>query len=116
MITTVGNRTEPRYDPLPLLRQCQLILQAPNEEAIANSMMDHYGQNVKWQQVADFLGVSHKMIMRWLHDGHWIRESAAERYAQLLELHPSLLWPEWWDDCENDPRPRHARARAEINA
>lgn len=115
MIVTLGRTTEPRYDPVPLLNQCQLVLRPLNEEVFVNGAIAVRGLNVSWFQVAEHLDVSHRMIMRWLHEGQLIREKPAEHYAHVMGLHPSALWPEWWDDIANDPRLQHRRARTAID-
>lgn len=47
--------------------------------------------------VAEALGVSRRAVNRWRNDRDYrLHAYAADRYAIRVGVHPSQVWPEWW--------------------
>lgn len=47
------------------------------------------------RDLADVLGVNRRSVARWRRGG--MPEPTADRAAVELGLHPSLVWPDWWE-------------------
>lgn len=44
--------------------------------------------------VAELLGVTDRTVWRWRQTG--LMRSTADEVAIRLDLHPGLVWPDWW--------------------
>ena len=57
------------------------------------------------RDIADWCSVTERTLHNWLDDG--VPYYSADAAACSLQLHPCLVWPEWWDvedyDESNDP-------------
>lgn len=60
------------------------------------------------QQIARDLGVCESQPSKWQRRG--LTTAAADRAAIRLGLHPSLLWPEWWETAALEPQPKETAA------
>lgn len=80
----------PTFDAGPLLRQARLAL----DRFEGVTPMDPGAAT--WVAVAELLGTSVRQVQRWL-TGSRLQEDTADRMATALGLHPTMLWPEWYE-------------------
>ncbi len=59
----------------------------------------HDGTAWSDRNLADLLGVTRRAVVRWRHAG--IPIYSADRAAVALGVHPSLIWPEWWEGASD---------------
>lgn len=87
---------EPTFDVAPLLSAAAL-------RVLACRPATHTGGPVSTNELGDVLGRAPSVIQQW-RAGHRVSEATADAVAVLrLGVHPSALWPEWWDVTLRDP-------------
>ena len=68
------------------------------------------GDGVSLRELGVRVGVTVDTVRKWAHRDR-VPDLRADALAVALGLHPSLLWPEWWDEgirSDRERRPHHA--------
>ena len=80
----------------------------PLEWAAGGKLHESHGQPAPDLGLALALGVDRQTVCRMRVHGLSVRQ--ADRFAIHLGYHPSILWPSWFDDYEDEARDKERRA------
>ena len=67
----------------------------------AYRLVKAFSPETEVRQIADILGTSRHTVYKWLHNRLEISEWAADKYAVKLGMHPSEVWPDWFDHASD---------------
>jgi len=76
--------------PYALLRQQRFAF-----DPLYRVLVAMRGEELSETQVSEIVGVTNRTVSRWKVQG--LLFHSADRAAVAAGLHPSLIWPDWWD-------------------
>jgi hypothetical protein len=66
----------------------------------ASALLEQFDEDTWASTIAEHLGVGRHAVQTWREGKTCLDQWAADRYACAIGKHPSEIWPEWFDQCE----------------